>query len=632
MFAPKLYTTSKYPFRLLRDLDFALTLTDQEAGHFEIRQADNLLFHQIRRITGEQEDCARYIAFVDCKGATSDEEALSRLILNGFTVNDIHYVVSERSASMTRNSILSFVREEIADRLYEAVTSGADPGPTVISKLMAYRGLFLSSCHCLDGFLPKVIVVPDYKCVLPDQHIKYVYDKEVEFKNEAGEIVPWKQKDVTDGYRDIEIAPFDGCGIHHPSITDEVKFRLQSEDSPTTILWRAPYIKGLTCEVDYPTFYAERSVVSIKDVWGVEHSVLPDAEPMIILSESMFKGLKYYRKDGTPADWNRYWWHFNRYGHCWGIAKWNFTVDTEPVYTRCNYQVLQTLNIPYEDFRDLADTSVEWAQKIIDGDPLYTYCFLGLTVDRHNPLNNYTKAIMKNPAMLRQHEVRGYLIGLLEKYLAEMCCGKIWIKSCFKFLIPDLIAFMEAAAGLEVKGCLAPGEFFCTGKDGPMLGDKLITRNPHICDSENVVLTAADNELTGRFFGHLVNTCIINSKSIIPQRLNGADYPLQKSPPLRQRRCEHDVNRFVNGVLVSAKANRGSRNGNPVLSPLWESATTRCDECSIVGALLTRASKRVAATSVVDDMVLSKDSLMGILFLYLMMIGYLLALTATLSQ
>lgn len=263
MFAPKLYTTSKYPFRTLRDLNFDLTLTDQEAAHYEIRQADNLLFHQIRRITGELENCARYIAFVDCKGATSDEESLSRLILEGFTVNGVHYVVSERSASMTRNSILSFVQEEIADRLYEAVTSGADPGPTVISKLMAYRGLFLSSCHCLDGFLPKVIVVPDYECVLPEQHIKYVYDKEVTFQNEAGETVPWKQKDVTDGYRDIKVAPFDGCGIHHPAITDEVKFRLQSEDSPTTILWRAPYIKGLTCEIDYPAFYAERGVSSI---------------------------------------------------------------------------------------------------------------------------------------------------------------------------------------------------------------------------------------------------------------------------------------------------------------------------------------------------------------------------------
>lgn len=45
---------------------------------------------------------------------------------------------------MTRNSILSFTDEAIADALVEAVTMGADPGPTVLSKLMAYRGLALS--------------------------------------------------------------------------------------------------------------------------------------------------------------------------------------------------------------------------------------------------------------------------------------------------------------------------------------------------------------------------------------------------------------------------------------------------------------------------------------------------------
>lgn len=96
---------------------------------------------------------------------------------------------------------------------------------------------------------------------------KYIYDEKTSFTNADGKEIPWTQKNVADGYRDINVTPFDGCGIHHPAITDEVQFRLSSTDSPTTILWRAPYIKGLTCEVDYPTFYAERGVTSIK-VYG----------------------------------------------------------------------------------------------------------------------------------------------------------------------------------------------------------------------------------------------------------------------------------------------------------------------------------------------------------------------------
>lgn len=524
VFAPKLYITYKYDFDTVKSNDYDLNLSPEEMSLFEIKQADNLLFHQIRRITGDADGCAKRIAFVDCKGKASDQEGLSRLVIDGFYVNGIHYVIGERSASMTRNSILSFIESSVSLEVSEAITMGAYPGSTVISKLMAYRGLCLSSCHCLDGFMPKMIVVPDYEVALPNQHVKYIYDRKTSFVNDAGETVPWNQKDIADGYRDITIMPFDGCGIHHPAITEEVKMILASADDPTTILWRGPYLKGLTAEVDYPSFFAERGIRSVKDIWGVEHDVTPDAEPMIILSKSMFKGFKYYSKNGDASDWDYYWEQFVKYGHCLGVAKWNFNEDTEPVYTRCNYQVLQTLNLPYDQFADLATTSVEWAEKIVDGDPLYSMCFLGLTADRYDALNNYTKSILKNPIMLKQHEVRSYMVGLIQKYLDEMCAGKIWIKSCFKFLLPDLIAFMEAAAGVQVNGILDSDQFYCITKDGPLTGDKLITRNPHICDSENVILCGVNNRVTQKYLSHLSNTCIINAKSIVPQRLNGADF------------------------------------------------------------------------------------------------------------
>lgn len=121
---------------------------------------------------------------------------------------------------MTRNSILSFTDEAISDELFSAITMGSNPGPTVLSKLMAYRGLALSSCHCLDGWYPKIIIVPDYETTIYNQPIRYIYDKHSSFVNDAGETVPWVQKDVAEDVRDIKITPFDGCGIHHPAITE----------------------------------------------------------------------------------------------------------------------------------------------------------------------------------------------------------------------------------------------------------------------------------------------------------------------------------------------------------------------------------------------------------------------------
>ena len=118
---------------------------------------------------------------------------------------------------------------------------------------------------------------------------------------------------------------------------------------------------------------------------------------MLIFTESMYKGLKYFKQYGDGRDWDRYWDLFEKYDHCIGIAKWNFSFAEEPVFTRANYQILQDLDLPYDDFRSLADDSIEWAERIVDGDMLYTYCFLGLMADRCTPINAYSKAILKNP-------------------------------------------------------------------------------------------------------------------------------------------------------------------------------------------------------------------------------------------
>ena len=116
------------------------------------------------------------------------------------------------------------------------------------------------------------------------------------------------------------------------------------------------------------------------------------------------------------------------------------------------------------------------------------------------------------------------MISLMEKYIDEMKCGKLWINACFKFLVPDLIMFMETAAGLPANGFLAKDEFYSTNRYGNLTGEYLIERNPHICPSEHVVLKGVKNDISDKYFSHLDNICMINGKSITPQRLNGADY------------------------------------------------------------------------------------------------------------
>lgn len=504
---------------------------ETELCKYVINQQDNMLFRQIRLITGDFNKTNKYIVFVNCKGGKNHADALSEIVRNGFYLGNTHYVMSERSASMVRTSILSFVDESISDELYRRVTMDIEIEKTVLSKWYAYRGLMLSSCHCLEDWIPRIIIVPDYYRVIPNQTIKYVYDRKMTYEKD-GKILPWVQKDIATGIRDIEINVFDGCGIHHPDITDQVRGMLDAKSDPTSILWRAPFIKGVTHEMDYPTFFAERGVTEICDVWGMKHNVRPDAAPAIIMCESMYKGMKYFKKNKDYTDWEHYWDMFHKYNHCIGVAKWNFSLMEEPLYTRANYQILQDLDLPYEEFAPLAKMSIDWIEKILEGDPVHLYSFLGLYADSHDGLNQYMDALVKNKQMLHEEGIRKYILSLIDKTIDEMKCGKIYLKACFKFLAPDLIMLMEHIGGLSPTGCLREDEFFTFNREGQFNGEYLIERNPHITRSEHTILNAVNNDLTERYCSHLVNVCMINGKSITPQRLNGADFDRLIAVPL----------------------------------------------------------------------------------------------------
>ena len=523
MFSPPSYIVRKIPLRYIIDNSFVIQEQPDDENYF-VDQQDNSLFRQIRLLTYDDSKYNKFIVFVDCSIGKNYPDHMKTLITKGFKWGKQHFVPCERSASMVRTAMLSFIDSRLSRDLNQRITMDIEIGKTALSKYYAYRGLMLSSCHCLEDWYPKIVIVPDAYRTIDGQRIEYVVDRVISYTDKNGNTFDWKQKGIAEGTRDIEINMFDGCGIHHPQITEIVQEKLGCKTMPTSILWRAPYIKGVTHSMDYESFFAENGVEYITDVWGIRHDVRPGSEPMIIMTESMYKGKKYFKRTGTSSDWDLYWEKFKKYKHCIGVAKWNFSLDEEPLYTRANYQILQDLDLPYEEFRKLASDSITWFEKIADGDPLYSYCFLGLMADRHKPLNAYAESVLKSPSMLKEQGVRNYILGLMDKYKDEFKCGKIWLRGTFKFLVPDLIALMQHIGGMSPNGCLGKDEFYSFDRDGVFSGERLIERNPHISRSEHVILSATNNEMIQKYCSHLVNVCMINCWSITPQRLNGADF------------------------------------------------------------------------------------------------------------
>lgn len=136
MFSPPLYKVRKYPLSLLIKNNYNLRLDPQDDELYEIKQGDCMLFRQVRMISCDDSDTQRFVVFVDCGGGQNKPEAMKHLVEKGFKIGRQRFVMSERSASMVRTSILSFVESHIEPELNRRISMDIEFETTVLSKII----------------------------------------------------------------------------------------------------------------------------------------------------------------------------------------------------------------------------------------------------------------------------------------------------------------------------------------------------------------------------------------------------------------------------------------------------------------------------------------------------------------
>ena len=140
---------------LVVESGYKLELTEAELALRLVRQGDCALFAQIRRITGntwERDHIVREIIFCDLKRQMRNETIAWEVVRNGFVLNGRQFYCGERSASMRRNGLASFVDSDIYFQLQAATDMGLpiESMEVVYSKWASYRGLFLSGVHLIE--------------------------------------------------------------------------------------------------------------------------------------------------------------------------------------------------------------------------------------------------------------------------------------------------------------------------------------------------------------------------------------------------------------------------------------------------------------------------------------------------
>lgn len=541
-----LYTLIKIPIKELINNDFNVNLSRDEEikREYLISQGDSLLFDQIQRIRGRRTKHINEIILIVAKKNPKTEEQLRYVLNNGFTYNGVHYSRFGKSASQGKNGITAFICDEIFDELYMVTQMDIEIDECVISKYEAQRCLPFSSCTLIHDYLPNIVIIGEYEKTLKNQFIKYVVERKREFVDkETGKKKTYNAREIEEGYKDLNLSPFDGCGCHEQDFMTNVSAQLGLDYNAAGVQVRLPFIKGYSVYVPFKSILKEWGYEYITDIYGNRHFI-DDID--CIWNTSMFKGHKLFKDKYGSNAWNEYMNTVDKYQYKLGISKYSHHIKNLNKYTRMNFQYLQCLDlwnpkyIDYYENKDinnydildsnndgkiieLAKYTTNLFEKIIKGDKFYTYKFMGINnTDDYEPESKYLEAALINDVMLKDPAVKQFIYRKLKKSIDEAKVGKIYCSGFYHTGVGDMIGYLQYAVGLEPIGCLKEYELYSGNFDS---GDIMSFRSPLVDCSEVNKTKIAHNELTNKWFSHFKQQDIVmfNMYDMSAPQQGGAD-------------------------------------------------------------------------------------------------------------
>ena len=472
------------------------------------------------------------------------EEALRHILKEGFTYNGLHYSRFGKSASQGKDGITAFVCDSIFDELYLITQMNIKIDECVISKYEAQRCLPFSSCTLIKDYMPNIVIIDEYEKTLHDQFIKYVVEREKEFTDkETGTIKKYKSREIEEGYTDIKLSPFDGCGCHEKDFMENVSAQLGLDYNAVGVQVRLPFIKGYSVYIPFREILKEWGCTSITDIYGKSHSI--DTIDCI-WNISMFKGHKLFKTTYGENAWDEYLNTISKYKIKLGISKYSHHIKHLNRNTRMNFQYLQCLDLWNSNYINyytskekvydildenndgkiikLAKYTTSLLEKIIKGEKFYTYKFMGITdTESYEPASKYLEAALVNDAMLKDPAVKQFLYRKLKKSIDEAKVGKIYCSGFYHTGVGDMIGYLQYASGLEPSGCLKAHELYSANFE---CGEIASFRSPLVDPSEVNRANIVRNDILNKWFKHFKDQDIVmfNMYDISAPQQGGADF------------------------------------------------------------------------------------------------------------
>lgn len=453
------------------------------------------------------------------------------------------YIAFERSASMSRHNVLSFVREDVYEPLRERMMLGMKIGNCQLSKLYAYNGLMFTGGvrKEITGLLTekRIVVIDNPKSIVKDADIITVEDD--------GTDNPVRKYSRLETKADVEVLEFDGEGI----ISKELSSMLTESGNHHSFQIRLPYIKGVVHEIDFKKLFSELRVTKMIDIWGNAHAI---ADVDMILTKSMFKGFSWMTKNGLT--WAEYLERCRKYNYALYISGMDKAEAQNT--TELNYQFLNTLALTDEEFRPL-DLPLGW-DKSPNTEPRHWltktteaayYDYVGELGNRQKHFSDIlddedieitdkrkqrAEIIEQNPLFMEEAIYAKELSDKAESVRQRYAVGQLLVAGDNRYLSDDLMRLLayivrcaegESKAYRKLESEFLTGNTIYTPKPAYEVQDHYtLLRSPHIARNEEALVHPMNKvgRLRKKYLSHLRYVVMVDSRSLIPDRLGGADY------------------------------------------------------------------------------------------------------------
>ena len=458
----------------------------------------------------------------------------------------VRFVAFERSANMSRENKLSFIRADLFEPMWERMILGMTIGECQLSKLYAYNGLMFTSGRIISpDFFPMdaahIVVVDNPRSIVKDVSVITVEDD--------GTDEPVRQYSRVEKTMDVEVLEFDGEGLISADLGRAFDPYSDEKHDHHSFQIRLPYIKGVVHEVDFHALFEKLGVEEIEDIEGIRH---PVSQVDMILTKSMCKGWGWMKKNGLS--WREYLDRCREYGHRLFIS--NMDHHSKDGLTELNFQLLNTAAITAEEYRphDLPggwksspeDLEQTWLTKATETAYYNAVANTGwqldyFSADKDNPDLDFgdkrklrAQLLYKNPAFLQERIFQKELEDKARQVREKYAIGKLQISGDTRYLSDDLMRLLAIVAkptsprahAVLIRECLNGAQVYAPQPTYPEQAHLTISRNPHISRNEEALVAPLSplGPLREKYLSHLYYVAMVDSRSLIPDRLGGADY------------------------------------------------------------------------------------------------------------